>query len=184
MTDAVDEAMSTTGRTKPAPRLVVPAYFHPAARPELWALLAERAAEVRLVILNPANGPGRRCDERYFPALEHLRAAGVAMAGYVDTDYGRRSRRQAEADVARYLDFYGVTGVCFDRAAGGAEQIDHYAELARRARAIGAQVVMFHHGAQPHEAYAEHADLLGTFEGPWRAYLEMPVQRWTTVPPA
>ena len=39
-------------------------------------------------------------------------------------------------------------------------------------------MVAFNHGAHPIEAYAEHADLLGTFEGPWNAYLEMAVRRW------
>jgi hypothetical protein len=45
-------------------------------------------------------------------------------------------------------------------------------------------LVMFNHGAHPLEAYAEHADLLGTFEGPWQAYLRLPVPRWTRSWPA
>ena len=39
-------------------RLVVPAYFHPAVRPDQWEWLAEHAPRVRLVILNIQNGPG------------------------------------------------------------------------------------------------------------------------------
>ena len=84
-----------TGGTRLAtPRLLVPAYFHPAVRPDDWAVLAARAAQVRLVILNLANGPGTRPDEACLPALDRLRAAGVGVIGYVDTDYGRRPPRR------------------------------------------------------------------------------------------
>ena len=40
------------------------------------------------------------------------------------------------------------------------------------------------HGAHPIESYADHADLLGTFEGPWSAYLELAVPRWVRSRPA
>ena len=34
------------------------------------------------------------------------------------------------------------------------------------------------------EAYAQHADLLGTFEGPWPAYLDLAIPRWARSRPA
>jgi hypothetical protein len=166
------------------PRLVVPAYFHPAGHPAEWAWLAERAADVRLVVLNLADGPGTVPDAAIPPVLGRLRAAGVAVAGYVDTNYGQRPAREALTDVGRYLDWYGVTGVFFDRAATGAGQVGHYAGLARCARRLGAGVVALNHGAHPVEAYAEHADLLGTFEGPWPAYLGLAIPRWARSRPA
>ena len=49
---------------------------------------------------------------------------------------------------------------------------------------MGAHLVAFNHGAHPVEAYADHADLLGTFEGPWSAYLELAVPRWVRSRPA
>jgi hypothetical protein len=165
-------------------RLVVPAYFHPAMHPDHWETLAEHAPQVRLVILNLADGPGRRPDTAFGPALDRLRGAGVAVAGYVDTNYGRRPAPEALADLGRYLEWYGVSGVCFDRAAAGAEHLGHYAALAARARDMGAAAVLFNHGTHPAEAYAEHADLLGTFEGPWDAYLALDVPRWTRSWPA
>lgn len=161
------------------PRLVVPAYFRPDVRPDDWDMLAKHASQVRLVILNLANGPGPAPDPAFYPALARLRDAGVAVAGYVDTNYGRRPGREALDDLGLFLRWYGVAGVCFDRAAGTAEQLGYYAALSRYARDMGARVVLFNHGAHPLEAYAEHANLLGTFEGPWRAYLQLAVPRWT-----
>jgi Spherulation-specific family 4 len=160
------------------PRLIVPAYFHPASHPGEWEWLAERAAQVRLVVLNLADGPGAWPDAAVRPVLDRLHSAGVAVAGYVDTNYGQRRAHEALADLSRYLDWYKVAGVFFDRAAGAAEHVGYYADLARRARQLGVQVVALNHGAHPIEAYAEHADLLGTFEGPWRAYLDLAVPRW------
>ncbi|HZC41639.1 MAG TPA: spherulation-specific family 4 protein [Streptosporangiaceae bacterium] len=166
------------------PGLVIPAYFHPVARPGLWESLAGHAPQVRLVILNVASGPGDAPDPAFVPVVERLRAAGVAMAGYVDTNYGRRPRRQVLAEAGRYRDWYGVASVCFDRAAGTPGRLRHYAALADRSRANGAEVVFFNHGTHPHPGYAEHADLLGTFEGCWQAYLRLAVPHWTRSLPA
>ena len=167
-----------------APRLVVPAYFRPDARPDDWQMLAKHGQQVRLVILNLANGPGPQPDPAYYSALSRLREAGVAVAGYVDTNYGRRPAREALADLDHFLEWYAVSGVCFDRVSVTAEHLGYYAALSRDARSAGARVVLFNHGAHPLEAYAEHANLLGTFEGPWRAYLQLAVPRWTRSRPA
>ena len=167
-----------------APRLVVPAYFRPDARPDDWQLLAKHAQQVRLVILNLANGPGSRPDPAYHPALSRLREVGVAVAGYVDTNYGRRPVPEALADLDNFLEWYAVSGVCFDRVSVSAQDLGYYAGLSRDARRAGARVVLFNHGAHPLEAYAEHANLLGTFEGPWRAYVRLAVPRWTRSRPA
>ena len=166
------------------PRLIVPAYFHPATHPGEWTWLADRAAQIRMVVLNLANGPGSRADSGYLPVLDRLRSAKVAVAGYVDTNYGQRGPAEAAAEFGRYLDWYQVDGVFFDRAAAAAEHLGWYADLARRARDMGARLVALNHGAHPIEAYAEHADLLGTFEGPWSAYLELAVPRWVRSRPA
>jgi Spherulation-specific family 4 len=166
------------------PRVVVPAYFRPDARPDDWQQLARHAQQVRLVILNLANGPGPQPDPAYYSALSRLREVGVAVAGYVDTNYGRRPAREVLADLEDFLQWYAVSGVCFDRASVTAEHLGYYAALSRDARSAGARVVLFNHGAHPLEAYAEHANLLGTFEGPWRAYLRLAVPRWTRSRPA
>ena len=136
-----------------APRLVVPAYFRPDARPDDWRALARHAQQVRLVILNLANGPGPAPDPAYYAALSRLREVGVAVAGYVDTNYGRRPAREALADLDDFLQWYdAVSGVCFDRVSVTAEHLGYYAGLSRDARSAGARVVLFNHGAHPLEA--------------------------------
>jgi len=160
------------------PKLIVPAYFHPATHASEWAWLAHHAAQIQMVLLNPASGPGSHPDQAYLDVLDRLRSAGVIVAAYVDTNYGQRPLHEAMIDVGRYRDWYQVSGVFFDRAAPTANRVGHYADLARVSRDMGASVVAFNHGVHPIEAYADHADLLGTFEGPWNAYLELAVPRW------
>ncbi len=161
------------------PRLVVPAYFHPGLQPQQWQWLAEHPSRVWLVILNVASGPGTRPQRAFREAADLLRRAGVGVIGYIDTDYGHVPMPQAMAEAGRYQDWYGVRGMCLDRVAAGPEQVRYYAELAARIRAEDLDVVFFNHGTHPAEAYARHADLLGTFEGPWPAYQRLHMPRWT-----
>ena len=175
---------ATSGSGPARPQLIVPAYFHPSTHPGEWVWLAERAAQIGMIVLNLASGPGTQPDAAFFPVLDRLRSAGVTVAGYVDTDYGHRPAYDAMADLARYAWWYQVDGVFFDRAAATAEDAGYYADLARRARATGARLVAFNHGTHPAEAYADHADLLGTFEGPWTTYLERAMPYWVRERPA
>jgi Spherulation-specific family 4 len=166
------------------PQLIVPAYFHPSTHPEEWAWLAGRAAQIRMIVLNLASGPGAQPDAAFFPVLDRLRSAGVPVAGYVDTNYGHRPAYGALADLTRFVGWYQVDGVFFDRAAVAAEDVGYYADLARQVRDTGVRLVAFNHGSHPVEAYADHGDLLGTFEGPWTAYPELTVPRWVRARPA
>ncbi|HEY6786526.1 MAG TPA: spherulation-specific family 4 protein [Trebonia sp.] len=166
------------------PQLIVPAYFHPATHPLEWEWMAWHSARIRMVIFNPASGPGHQPDEACLPALDRVRAAGVAICGYVDTNYGQRTVDETVAEVRLHLDWYQVDGVFFDRAATSPEMVSYYASLAGRARDAGARLIALNHGAHPVEAYADHADLLGTFEGPWSSYVELGVPRWVRSHPA
>jgi hypothetical protein len=164
--------------------MIVPAYFYPANHPWELERLADNAAQIRAVIFNLANGPGSRLDQTVFPMLDWLGAAGITVCGYADTNYGQRPASYAIDDLRMYLRWYRVDGVFFDRVASTAEQLNYYADLAYRARDNGARLVAFNHGAHPVEPYADHADLLGTFEGPWSTYVELPVPRWVKSRPA
>lgn len=172
------------GRRVNRPPLLVPAYFHPSVRPADWERLVTLADRVRLVVLNVASGPGEQPDEAFWPVLASLRAAGLTVAAYVDTDYGQRALTAALSDLERYQDWYGVSDVFFDRVSSWTEHTGHYRGFADAARRQGANVVAFNHGAHPVEEYAEYADLLGTFEGPWRAYLDVPIPHWVRAVPA
>lgn len=161
------------------PRLVVPAYFHPAVHPDQWRWLAEHAARVRMVILNVASGPGSGPQAPFGQAVGWLREAGIRVIGYVHTGYGSRPAQEVLAETGRFRDWYGVRGMCLDQVAADAAGLGYYARLTDQIRATGAETVFFNHGTHPAPGYAEVADLLGTFEGTWPSYRRLRVPRWT-----
>lgn len=150
--------------------MLVPAYGHPLVEPGLWARLVASAPLLRAVVINPASGPGRAVDPGYPPVLDRLRAAGVRLLGYVDTDYGRRPAAQIEADLVAHRELYEITDAFFDQVATGPAELDHYADVVLRARADGARFVVLNPGAPPHPAYLDLADVVVPFEGTWQAY--------------
>lgn len=144
--------------------LTVPAYFHPALASAEWSTLAS-GMEVSVVV-NPASGPGSVRDPEYVAVLEPLRAAGVRLIGYVDTDYRRRPRSRILADVQRHQDFYGISEVFFDQVSSGCDDLGWYRGLIRRVRSAGVSGVILNPGVTPHPGYFEHADAVTVFEGP------------------
>ncbi|MGK5642243.1 spherulation-specific family 4 protein [Streptomyces sp. URMC 126] len=160
-------------------RLLVPLYVHPAVDPGAWAALLRAAPALRGVVLNAADGPGRRPDPAFRDAAGRLRDAGVPVLGYVDTGYGRRSLRAVLTDVRRHRGWYGVDGVFLDQAPTAPAFLPRYRRLAALARVSGARTVVFNHGTHPDPGYARIADLLVTFEGPWEAYRTAAVPAWT-----
>ncbi len=163
---------------------VVPAYFHPALAAADWATLASVAPQLQLVVLNVANGPGEVEDPAFVDVVRNARTAGAPFAGYVDTNYGRKTSDEVLSELHRYWKWYGVCNVFLDRSASGVEHVSRYREIAVHCRAFGADLVAFNHGTYPAPEYAEHADLLGTFEGPLPAFLDLEVPSWVHDLPA
>ncbi|GAA1936721.1 spherulation-specific family 4 protein [Kitasatospora viridis] len=164
------------------PLLLVPLYVHPGVAPDAWRAVAEAGpARVGAVVLNVADGPGAAPDPAFAEAGGRLRAAGVRVLGYSDTDYGRRPHAAVVDDLLRYREWYGVEGVYFDQASAHPGALGHYRRLATAARAAGCGTVVLGHGTHPDPGYAEVglADLLVTFEGTWDAYQDLVPPVWT-----
>lgn len=159
-------------------RAIVPAYFHPLPFAAHWAAMQRGAQRIGTVVLNVADGPGRRPDPTFREPLARLQEAGVCAVGYVDTAYGERPPARVLDDLVRHRLWYRVDGVFFDRVSAGWDHLEHYAALAAAARAMGARTVVFNHGTHPVRGYLAHADLLGTFEGDGAAYAELALPQW------
>jgi hypothetical protein len=126
-------------------------------------------APPRLLIVNPASGPGAKPRADYRRAVRRLRAAGTRVLGYVPTAYGARSARAVDADVDRYVSWYGVDGIFLDEASSQRRDLPYYRGLARQVRSQ-AQLVVLNPGRVPDRGYFRVADVVVTFEGPYAAY--------------
>ena len=160
--------------------LLVPMYVHPTVDPAAWHALVAAAPRLYGVVLNIDDGPGTAPDPAFVAAARALRAAGVRVLGYADTDYGRRPARVVAADFERHRDWYGADGFFLDQVAPDAAGLRHYRRLTRAARARGGRTVVLNPGAHPAPGYAALCDLLITFEGDWDAYCAAPAAPpWT-----
>lgn len=171
-----------TGGIIPDGRLLVPLYVHPAVDPAAWqAVAAADPGRIAAVVLNLADGPGENPDNVFAEAADQLRAAGLPLVGYADTDYGRRPHAAVVADILTYRQRHDITGVYLDQVTTHPGALAHYRRLATAARAAGCGTVIFGHGEHPDPGYAEVglADLLVTFEGDWDTYRAMTLPMWT-----
>ncbi len=158
----------------------VPAYAHPLVAPAEWAELTRPGTPVHWVVLDASCGLGRRPDPLYEQAVVRLHEAGVRVLGHLDAAYGTRPLGELLDDAHHFIDCYQVTGFYLDRAPTDRARL----QRCRRATAtLGALLdgghLVLGHGTHPDPGYAEAADQLVTYLGPWTDYRWSQVPQWT-----
>ena len=93
------------------PAVGVPAYFGPWERDHWNRLIADAPS---VVVLNPANGPGRAPSAEYRALRDTLRRAGTRVLVYVHTEYLTRDLSDVGTDVERSYAWFDADGVFFD----------------------------------------------------------------------
>lgn len=164
-----------SGPVHAAPEILVPAYFDPSTAPNLWSQLSSAAATVPLtVIMNPDSGPGTAADPSYSTAVGAVRGNGGKVVGYVSTQFGARTRADAQGDVDRYLSFYpDIDGIFLDEMSTdtGDANLAYYLDLYNYIKGRRASLrVIGNPGTNTPEAYLARADVLVIFEDPQSAY--------------
>jgi hypothetical protein len=115
---AIDEAASSTAVPEPTYNSIVPLYAYPAFVD--WGYVVNATpVNRRVLVANPASGPGVSVDSTYTTALTNARAAGWRVLAYVNTDLAFASPRTEaaiKADLDTWLSLYPglVDGVFFD----------------------------------------------------------------------
>jgi hypothetical protein len=150
---------------------LAPAYVPPDA---LRALVSGRHVP-RLLIVNPASGPGAEPRAGLRDAVIAAQAAGARVLGYVPTAWGARPGSEVEADAERYRAWYGIDGVFLDEAAADPASLPYYAALRR---ALRGRFLVLNPGAVPAREYFDAADVVVTFEGPAAAYGDSQGPAW------
>jgi hypothetical protein len=162
---------------------LIPAYG-PAS---VLAGLSGHPGRRRLVIVNPASGPGQQPQPSYREAITTARKNGARVLGYVPTAYGARDPSAVAADIDRYQAWYRTDGIFLDEVASDPERLGYYEAISRQVRSGADRILVLNPGRVPAPGYAELADVIVTFEGPFadyaRALQEMPP--WVrALPPA
>ncbi len=121
----------------PALRLIVPAYFYPAG-PGLiaWQRVIEAGPRINIVaIANPNTGPGKERNNDYSLIFQAAREKGIAVVGYVSTDYAKRMLPDVKAEINRWVEFYPqIQGFFFDQQSTSPSQLSFYMAVRDHAR--------------------------------------------------
>ncbi|MEK0100472.1 spherulation-specific family 4 protein [Streptomyces sp. A475] len=158
----------------------IPGYAHPLMAPVEWAELTRPGTPLHWVVLNVADGPGARPDPHCLEAAGRLRTRDVRVLGHLDLTYGARSFGEVVSDAHRYLDWYRVDGFSLGRGPTERAALPEVRRIVTTLRALCEDAhVVLGHGTHPYPGYAETADQLVTFSGPWSDYRWSQVAEWT-----
>jgi len=156
-------------------RLGLPAYGYPGTG--VWESLSAVQAGA-LVIMDPADGPGRSIDPRYSAAVSTATRHGLRVLGYVTADYGRRSAAAMEEEVERYREWYGPSGIFLDQAPASISSSAAIAHAVSHIRASSLSLAINpgQPDIDPHDAAI--VDHVVNFEGPHSSYRRCRFPDW------
>lgn len=126
--------------------VLFPFYIYPtqaALQPAIAAKQQYPNVAMRLV-LNPNSGPGAAINNDYVNAVQKLKAAGISVAGYVDTNYNKIPLATVEAEIAQWWNWYKPDGIFLDQMS-----LNHpyYSALTAYAKSLGIKYVIGNAGA-------------------------------------
>ncbi|MFJ4549041.1 spherulation-specific family 4 protein [Streptomyces sp. NPDC088817] len=160
--------------------LGVPGWAHPLLAPAEWNELTRPGTPLHWVVLNVADGPGVQPDPHCLEAAGRLRNAGVRVLGHLDAAHGARSFVELVSEARRYLEWYRADGFLLDHCPADRAGLPEVRRTTDALRALRDDThIVLDHGTHPHPGYAEHADQLVTFRGPWSDYRWSQVAEWT-----
>lgn len=192
--------LTSTGTTEAVQEMGfgVPGYAHPLLAPVEWAELSRPGTPLHWAVLNVADGPGDRPDPHCLEAAGRLknvfkaaerssslrgggRATGGRVLGHLDLRHGSRDFGEIVSDAHRFLDWYKVDGFYLDRCPTDRADLPEVRRVTATLEAVldGEAHLVLGHGAHPYPGYAEAADQLVTFCGPWTDYRWSQVAEWT-----
>ena len=155
--------------------LGIPAYGYPGTG--VWENLVGLHAGT-LVVMDPADGPGRRIDARYGAAISAATRGGLRVLGYVTADYGRRSATAMEDEVERYREWYHPSGIFLDQTPVSISSNAAIVAVVNSIRARGLSLAINPGQPDIDPEDAAIADHVVNFEGPHSTYRRTRFPDW------
>ncbi|GAA3750905.1 spherulation-specific family 4 protein [Terriglobus aquaticus] len=188
-------AFAQTGQPTGCESLVVPSYMGPGPGWDTMIASAPKTgAADRILIVNPASGPGMAARPGFRDVVQRVKRTGQKVYGYVPTGYGARSMQSVEDRVRKYVDWYGVDGIFFDEVSDKAPLVPRYYQplVTFTTSQIRGGGVMLNNGTFPAAAYATIKVPAGSkfqlvvFEHDYRSFTKrsFTVPRWVAQHPS
>jgi Spherulation-specific family 4 len=157
--------------TAPTPPLVssraVPAYFSDDAN---WTKIKLQAGGITYAVMNPDSGPGVASDPMWVTRLGNIALTNPSIVGYVDTSYAARPLTNVQADITKYMQWYGVKSIFLDQTPFGCLTASYYSAIAATVHANGGIVIM-NPGTLPLTCMIDIGDVIVSFENSLPYYL-------------
>lgn len=173
------------------PGYVYPSIWDPATAWLQWARYAQRGFDGTgsIAVMNPASGPGTAVIPDWTGAVNHARNLGHKVVGYTHTSYGARPVADVQAEVDKYVAWYGVDGVFVDEMSNNAADKSYYQGLYAYVRTKpGAHLVVGNPGQAATTDWQvkapKSADILVVQENTAAAYLTWTPPAWVSAYPA
>jgi len=161
-------ASVASAATLPA-HIVVPAYWFPGT--SSWSrLTADGAPTVAAAILNPCApdgtcSPGQVVNPATLADMRRAVAAGITFYGYVWTNFGSVPVATVEAQIRKYVSWYGVKNIFLDGASTAcAKETSYYLPLYKYVHSLGGKVIL-NPGTASNSCYLAASDMINIFEG-------------------
>lgn len=138
---------------------LIPLYVYPTYLGSYWDVIEANPTNVAYVIANPDSGPGTSVNSDYTTHIGNMRAKGIKVLGYVDTDYAAIALSTVEATMAAWVSYYAIDGFFFDRCINTTGSESYYASLNSYAKSTGGMVTVNNYGSTFCHDYMPTADI-------------------------
>lgn len=161
--------------------LWIPAFFGPGAS---WNKVVASYPATKIVTANVNNGPGSSVDSSWASAIAQAKAAGIRVAGYVNTGHGSISPATVKAEIDQWKSLYNVTDIMFDNAWAPASFIPYYQDLTNYVHQTPGAIDQLGAGDVVDEGYMQAGDVIDMFEGSYTKYQTWHTASWVSKYPA
>lgn len=138
---------------------LIPLYVYPTYLGSYWDVIEANPTNVGYIIANPDSGPGASVNSDYTTHIGNMRAQGIKVLGYVDTDYAAIALSTVEATMAVWMSYYAIDGFFWDRCPNATGSESYYARLNSYAKSMGAMTTVNNYGSTFGPGYMPTADI-------------------------
>ena len=138
---------------------LIPLYVYPTYLGSYWDVIEANPANVGYIIANPDTGPGTSVNSDYTTHIANMRAAGIKVLGYVDTDYAGLALSSVAATMSTWVSYYAIDGFFFDRCPNATGSESYYATLNTHAKSTAGMITVNNYGSTFGPGYMPTADI-------------------------
>jgi hypothetical protein len=138
---------------------LIPLYVYPTYLGSYWDVIEADPTNVGYIVANPDTGPGTSVNSDYTMHIANMRAKGIKVLGYVDTDYAGIALATVKATMGTWVSYYAIDGFFFDRCPNAAGSESYYASLNSSAKSTADMITVNNYGSTFGPGYMPTADI-------------------------